>query len=426
MKYANIRYLGYPEGENLIGVGDYIQLLAIDYLYKVMGKQNIEMIDLDQIETYHGEYLILPINQLISGEMWLKKNGDFRFSDRIIPVFVGVSFRKGFFEFTQHNIDVLQRSSPVGCRDYYTYKQVTDHNIPAYISGCLSLTLPKKPILKGKNTILVDVPEALKEYIPDKLLENDCEIKQQVFQVAREEFYDRNYARELTKKVYEYYVSNAKLIITSRLHCAAPCLAMGIPVVVAKQYKGYTFDWLDKFIKIYSEEDYSQIDWNVQAIEIENYKKKMLNIAAKRLLNTEQKYSYLEANEFFDINIDSYQENEMSITHFVAQIEERYSHEEAFNYAIWGVSSVADKIYEYLRKTYPNARLIKVIDSFEKKVFKGIESESPQVLHKHDDFLVIVTTINCMDSGAKPLFEKIGKPTKEYIYVADEFIKQLK
>ena len=33
MKYANIRRLGYKDGINRIGIGDYIQLLAIDNIY---------------------------------------------------------------------------------------------------------------------------------------------------------------------------------------------------------------------------------------------------------------------------------------------------------------------------------------------------------------------------------------------------------
>ena len=37
MKYANIRRLGYKDGINRIGIGDYIQLLAIDNIYDELG-----------------------------------------------------------------------------------------------------------------------------------------------------------------------------------------------------------------------------------------------------------------------------------------------------------------------------------------------------------------------------------------------------
>jgi len=35
----------------------------------------------------------------------------------------------------------------------------------------------------------------------------------------------------LSEEILSYYKDNAKLMITSRFHCAMPCIAMGIPVI---------------------------------------------------------------------------------------------------------------------------------------------------------------------------------------------------
>ena len=63
-----------------------------------------------------------------------------------------------------------------------------------------------------------------------------------------------------------------------------------------------------------------------------------------------------------------------------------------------------------------------MIDSFSTKSFHNLLSEKPDVLQKVDSFVTIVATINCMDSGAKPLFKALGKAEEQYIYAADSFI----
>lgn len=119
---------------------------------------------------------------------------------------------------------------------------------------------------------------------------------------------------------------------------------------------------------------------------------------------------------------ENYQPREMTIDHFINEINNRYTAKDKFDYAIWGVSDVAEKIYEYLLHNFPNAKLVKVIDSFATKCFHNVISEKPSVLQKEDTFVTIVATINCMDSGAKPLFKTLGKAEQQYIYAADSFI----
>lgn len=102
MKYANIRRLGYKDGINRIGIGDYIQLLAIDNIYDELGfLSDAIYMDLWDIHDYRGEKIVLPINQLLGGEPWLDKNGNFYISEDIIPIFIGISLRRGFFNYSE-------------------------------------------------------------------------------------------------------------------------------------------------------------------------------------------------------------------------------------------------------------------------------------------------------------------------------------
>lgn len=427
MKFANVERVGYKDGKNRIGVGDYIQIIAIDDLYQEMGiKNDVINLDAKDMAFYSGETLILPINQLIAFEPWLDQNGEFSISKDIIPVFLGVSLREGFFQFTEQNIAFLKQYAPIGCRDYYTYQRVKQRGIPAYIAGCLTMTLPKRKDndSSNKKVFLVDIPSRLKEYIPNNLLTNmERDIVHHAFEVSEDDFNDLHFAKLTAERMFDRYRREAALIITSRLHCASPCLAMGIPVIIAKQYRGYTFDWMEKFAPVFTEENYDKVPWNAGPIEIEEYKLLARKVAIMRLKGTCPPADIEELHKFHLSGYDdNYKPVEMPITHFVQEIEKRYQKNDPFDYAIWGVSNVADEIYEYLLSHYPKARMVKVIDSFSEKVFHGVVSEKPSVLKKNDPFITIVATINCMESAAKPLFTALGKDPSQYIYSSDTLI----
>ena len=64
----------------------------------------------------------------------------------------------------------------------------------------------------------------------------------------------------------------AKLVVTSRLHIASPCLAMGIPVILAKKHFGDRFGFIDCFLPTYTPEKYNDIDWSPSPINFEEEK----------------------------------------------------------------------------------------------------------------------------------------------------------
>lgn len=86
MKYANIRRLGYKDGINRIGIGDYIQLLAIDNIYNEMNiLSKITYLDLWDIRNYCGEKVVLPVNQLLVENHGLTKKEIFVFQKTLFP-----------------------------------------------------------------------------------------------------------------------------------------------------------------------------------------------------------------------------------------------------------------------------------------------------------------------------------------------------
>lgn len=76
------------------------------------------------------------------------------------------------------------------------------------------------------------------------------------------------------------YKNEAKLIITSALHCAAPCTAMGIPVILCRQNDEQLtrFSALDSILPLYTLDDFkkNRVHFNPNVPNIEPLKIAML------------------------------------------------------------------------------------------------------------------------------------------------------
>ena len=159
-------------------------------------------------------------------------------SPYIRPLFTGIHFNGGSASM-ESNYDYLdgigasylRKNGPVGCRDTATLDMLAQRNIPAYFSGCLSLTLqPFEGIMKGSNVVLSDVSESVKKKVED--LFDQCNLQTVTHLIPKEEKnMDWNARRDRVQKILKLYQS-AELVITTRLHCALPCLALGTKVLL--------------------------------------------------------------------------------------------------------------------------------------------------------------------------------------------------
>ncbi len=266
MKYALLKYKSYA---GIFNIGDYIQSLAASQFLPTVD----ELICREELDTYKGDSIKLVMNGWFLHEIehWPP-------SVNIIPLFV--AFHINFVAYdlleSQSTIEYFRKHEPIGCRDYETMERLKKKGINAYFSGCLTLTLANsfKNNFKGNNVYIVDPPLefsksirnvtlyfatllfnlkkvtrlvsklydkrtfefAIKtaayyyhysELFDDEILLNAIYIKHNVsenqFQSEKDKF---KYAKNLLK-----LYSEAKLVITSRIHCALPCLAMETPVL---------------------------------------------------------------------------------------------------------------------------------------------------------------------------------------------------
>ncbi len=128
--------------------------------------------------------------------------------------------------------EYLRQYAPIGARDESTLKMLRRNGIDAYLSGCLTLTLPRNDSAeKTDEILLVDVDPASEQCIRRHFPE---ERYISVTHKADPETYRLLPVKERMERANALLrrYQSAKCVITSRLHCALPCLALGTPVLL--------------------------------------------------------------------------------------------------------------------------------------------------------------------------------------------------
>jgi hypothetical protein len=138
----------------------------------------------------------------------------------------------------------LRRWGPVGTRDLYTLELLQNQDIPAYFSGCLTLTLEQDPAIEREDFIAcVDVPDRV-------LLTIRQRTKRPLLVLTHEDVFGRAEQRlTRARRLLDNY-QRAFCVITSRLHCSMPCLAFETPVLLLDVAPDrYRFSGLDLLVR---------------------------------------------------------------------------------------------------------------------------------------------------------------------------------
>jgi len=158
-------------------------------------------------------------------------------SPYINPLFVGIHFSDNqSYGITDEYLDgkgreYLKKYAPIGCRDNSTLKKMEKREIPADFSGCMTLTLsPFSDVEYHGKYILVDVSNDVYEKVVQEVGAEQVEVVTHniVPDQGEKSWKERSELVETFLKRYQ----GAKAVITTRLHCALPCLALGTPVLL--------------------------------------------------------------------------------------------------------------------------------------------------------------------------------------------------
>lgn len=162
----------------------------------------------------------------------------------------------------------LRHYAPIGARDVSTLEMLERNHIPAYTSGCLTLTISQfSDVSKTDEVLLVDVDseceKAIRELYPKE------NIQCATHHTDAEEYSQRTIAERFdgVERLLRRY-QGAKCVITSRLHCALPCLALQTPVFLI--YKGEYAPRMQSFLKLLHYSDTESLKEKLQEFHVEN------------------------------------------------------------------------------------------------------------------------------------------------------------
>lgn len=87
------------------------------------------------------------------------------------------------------------------------------------------MTFPKRELTPSTPKIFFVDADFVKKIIPDNLKDVESESITHVEKIKGDKF-------EFANSLLNIYKNEATLVITTRLHCALPCVAFGIPVIL--------------------------------------------------------------------------------------------------------------------------------------------------------------------------------------------------
>ena len=261
-----------------INIGDYIQAVAASqFLPSIDG-----FVQREHLDEYDEEEA-----KVIMNGFFMHYPDHWPPSNKIHPLYVSFHINSATKEtmVKEDGINHFKKYAPIGCRDLLTKQLLNSKGIDAYFSGCLTLTLGEKykssnkkdvcyfvdPYFKG-NWSHIGLINNLAYYLihkkfvdlisnsislpyPFQKIEKGLRKKLRVVDFCRE--YSKFFTKEtLIKAVYITHESKkyktifktdkerlheaerliklyaeAKLVVTSRIHCALPCLGLGTSVI---------------------------------------------------------------------------------------------------------------------------------------------------------------------------------------------------
>lgn len=272
---------------NTNNLGDHIQIIANLNLLKRHGLTPSVYIDRDNEvknlnrQSYSFQKILLVMNG------WHRRNNtQWPPNNRICPLFIGFHIRLKHCQYilNEESLEYFKKNEPIGCRDSYTKELLSKYGIESYESNCLTLTLDRYNVQSTGKIYVSSINKDIEKYIPSHIS------YQYINHYTNTNNFESNMSSAYT--LLKKY-SGAKLVITTFLHCALPCIGMGIPVIVfypnsfdsVSESDKERFSGLDKLININTFKDIDKVNWNPEPVDISDIKSKLIEKYNEQLLS---------------------------------------------------------------------------------------------------------------------------------------------
>lgn len=155
------------------------------------------------------------------------------------------------------------KHSPIGCRDIKTLNLFLGWGIPAYYSSCLTTTTKARGPINMTNEGEIILVDNVDHPVPDQVKRKlETLLGKPLVSVSHDPPHTNGTLEEYTEGAEAHMNSllerycKASMIITTKIHCALPCLGMGVKVMMVHPHpKEGRLAPLAEFIDIMSYED---------------------------------------------------------------------------------------------------------------------------------------------------------------------------
>ena len=259
----------YKSYNNNFNIGDYIQSLAACQFID----DTVVYINRERLDEYAGSTIKLIMNGWFLHELkhWPPSNN-------IEPLIISFHLNSDAYDILNNEVSIkyFKKHQPIGCRDKTTMNLLLEKGVHAYFSGCLTLLLGERYKSKEKSNSIYFVDPYF-EFDKDilslvkytfilisnygkikkicKSMFNNLSFKSMMKTASFYKIYinifdsnvletaiyikhvinDKDFTSETAKfdfaKALLFKYATAKFIVTSRIHCALPCLDLETPVL---------------------------------------------------------------------------------------------------------------------------------------------------------------------------------------------------
>lgn len=209
---------------NTTNIGDNIQSVAVAQHVN----QEYGYVDRDFLNSYDAEPCAVVMNGWFSHEPrnWPP-------AEAITPIFFGFHMTPDTARFYEQHKDYFKRFEPIGCRDNATADFFNSWGVKTYVSGCATMTFPTRTEAP-QDPLVVFVDQDPKQF------SGKSGIRRNFVSHEFPNYTSNGLKFSAARELLDYYKEKASLVITSRIHCAIPCAAMGIPVLYTGIIEGRT------------------------------------------------------------------------------------------------------------------------------------------------------------------------------------------
>lgn len=267
-------------------LGDNMQSIAVRRLLKKIKipEASTVSINRDDLPNYSGPAAALIMNGVFYEHC-------FPLPPQVHPIFIGFCTRENVII---KNKEFFRQHAPIGCRDNSTAECFRTHGISAFVTGCLSMTIPERQTSVQANKVVVvlggrsedgesNFPTEVFKNIPPEYF-NEMKFVYQRMPITEYPISESSsiQVEAYASKLLNYYSTHAKLIITPLHHATAPCLGLGIPVILCRHEMKFSFDYLSELLPVYTPDNFNSIDWEPKSIPMESIRQNLENLVQQK------------------------------------------------------------------------------------------------------------------------------------------------